>query len=108
MVKQVGRLNRRVELQQQEPEFDALGRQVRKQWVTIAKLWAEVRDTSGSEAEQAKQISAGASVVVVIRGRGGMNTQQRFLFRGRVLEIKAIVDPDNSGREFTVYCGENK
>lgn len=108
MVKQVGRLNRRVELQEQQPEFDALGRQVRNGWRTIAKLWAEVRDTSGSEAEQAKQISAGASVVVVIRGRSGMNTQQRLLFRGRILEIKAIVDPDNSGREFTLYCGENK
>lgn len=108
--RRVGRLKHRVELQQQIAGLDALGRQNRTgaEWTKVAKLWAEVLEVSGREAERARQIVADASHAVTIRYRDGVTNEQRLLFRGRVLEIRAVLDEDGTQRELLLLCGEDR
>lgn len=109
-IRRIGRLRHRVTLQQQTTAYDSLGRQSRQPtgWTNVAGLWAEVRELSGREAEKAKQIVADASHAVTIRFRPGVNSQQRLLFRGRVFQIKAVLDDDSTQRELLLLCGEDR
>lgn len=109
-IKRSGRLRHRVYLQAQTTEYDALGRQSRgaANWTTVARLWAEVRELSGRESELAKQIKAEASHAVTIRHRPGVTSEQRLLFRGKPLEIKAVLDDDSTQRELLLLCGEER
>ncbi len=106
----IGRLRHRVTLQQQTAAYDALGRQSRQptQWTNVAQLWAEVRELSGKESERAKQMAADASHSVTIRHRAGVSSQNRILFRGRALEVKAVLDGDSTQRELLLLCGEDR
>jgi SPP1 family predicted phage head-tail adaptor len=108
--RRVGRLKHRVTLQQRSAQFDSLGRQQRgqEQWVTVDRLWSEVLELSGREAEIARQTVSDATHAVTIRFRSGVSSEQRLLYRGRVLEIKAVTDGDNSRRELLLVCGELK
>ena len=108
--KRIGRLRNRVMLQRQTTEYDSLGRQSRDagQWTNVAQPWAEVREISGKESETAKQMGADASHAVTIRFRTGVTNKQRLLFRGRVLEIKAVLDGDGTQRELLLLCGEER
>lgn len=109
-VRRIGRLRHRVELQQQIVGLDSLGRQNRTgaEWQRVALLWAAVIEVSGREAERARQIVADASHAVAIRYRAGVNTEQRLLFRSRVLEIRAVLDEDGTQRELLLLCGEQR
>lgn len=108
--KRIGRLRHRVTLQSQTTEYDALGRQSRDsaKWTKVTDLWAEVKELSGRESETAKQISADASHSVTIRFRAGVTSANRLVFRGRVLEIKAVLDDDSTQRELLLLCGEER
>lgn len=105
-IRRIGKLKHRIELQSQPVEYDNLGRQVRGEWSTVAKLWAEVRGIGATEVERARQISAQATHIVLIRFRAGVTSEQRILFRGQVLEIKGVLDDDNSRWQLTLVCGE--
>ncbi len=108
-MRKVGRLNRRVELLQQMPSLDTLGRQVRTNtWSVAAKLWAEVREINGTELERANQMSVTGSHIVTIRYREGVSAANRIRFRGRVFEVRAVLDADSSQRELQLVCGESK
>lgn len=108
--RRIGRLRHRVTLQTQTTEYDSLGRQRRDaaKWTKVTDLWAEVRELSGRESETAKQITADASHAVTIRFRSGVTSANRLLFRGRVFEIKAVLDDDGTQRELLLLCGEER
>lgn len=106
----IGRLRHRVELQRKTPQLDSLGRQSRAadNWTTTDKVWAEVLELSGKQAELAKQQAADASYSVTIRYRAGLDTTMRLLFRDRVLEIKAVLDSAGDQRQLVLLCGEER
>lgn len=108
--RRVGRLRHRVQCQEPTATLDSLGRKTRGQgqWSTYTSRWAEVRELSGREVELARQIHAQASHIVTVRYFDRLSETHRFVFRGRVLEIKAILDKDSTQRELSVLCGEEK
>lgn len=109
-LRRIGKLRHRVEVQRQATDLDTLGRQSRgsANWTTYTKRWAEVRELSGREAEIAHKIHAQASHLVTVRYFADLTEQNRFVFRGRQLEIKAILDGDSTRRELSVLCGEQR
>ncbi|QDV26741.1 phage head closure protein [Aureliella helgolandensis] len=109
-VRQQSRFRHRVGFQSRDETLDDLGRAKRgaDDWTTYARRWAEVKELSGREAERAKQIAADASIAVAIRWFPNVKPTDRLTFRGRVLEIKAILDPDSTQRELTILCGEDR
>jgi SPP1 family predicted phage head-tail adaptor len=108
-LRRVGRLNRRVELLHQVVALDTLGRQNRTTpWTVAAELWAEVREINGTELERANQMSVTGSHIVTIRFRAGVSAANRVRFRGRVFEVRAVLDADSSQRELQLVCGESK
>jgi SPP1 family predicted phage head-tail adaptor len=109
-LKRIGRLRHRIQLQRQAEGGDNLGRQKRgdEHWTTYNSRFAEIRELSGREVEIAHKIHAQASHLVAIRHLPDLTEKDRVLFRGRVLEIKAILDDDNTRRELTLLCGEER
>lgn len=109
-MRRVGRLKYKIALLRKVEELDTLGRQKRapENWQVVANPWAEVRELSVVEAEKAKQMKAAATVAIAIRFREGVNENMRVRFRGRVMEIRSVLDSDSSQRELILLCGEIK
>lgn len=108
-LRRIGKLRHKIQLQSPPTELDSLGRKIRDaDWTTYRKPWAEVRELSGREVELAHQIHALASHLVTVRFSATIKEQHRVLFRGRVLEIKAILDDDSTQRELALLCGETR
>jgi SPP1 family predicted phage head-tail adaptor len=109
-VRQLGRLNRRIELLEQRPNYDDLGRQTRgpADWIVKARVWAEVRDLTGNELERAKQMVVTGTTAVAIRFTPAVNPRMRVRFRHRILEIRAVLDSSSDQRELILVCGEVK
>lgn len=109
-MRRIGRLKHRIDLLQKVEELDTLGRQKREQanWQLVAKVWAEVRDVSAVEIEKAKQMVGTATTAIAIRYREGVAMQMRVRFGSRIMEIRSVLDSDNSRRELILLCGEIK
>lgn len=109
-MRRVGRLKYKIALLRKVEELDSLGRQKRESanWQLVATVWAEVRDVSAVEIEKAKQMVGTASTAIAIRYREGVTMQMRVRFRGRVMEIRSVLDSDSSQRELILLCGETK
>ncbi|QDV24389.1 phage head closure protein [Aureliella helgolandensis] len=109
-VRQQSRFRHRVGFQRRDEQLDDLGRAKRDagDWETYATRWAEVKELSGREAEKAKQVAADASIAIAVRWFPDAKSTDRLTYRGRIFEIKAIIDPDASRRELTILCGEDR
>lgn len=68
---------------------------------TYAQVWASVVYLSGSEAFRAQQVNASVNVRVTIRYREDVLPSHRVLYKGKLLEIKAVI-PDEVGRDLVV------
>lgn len=79
----------RIELQTQLTAQDAAG-QPPTSWITVAKLWADVRYTGGLETIRAGAPAAITRVSVRIRHYPSVNAGQRLLHNGRVLHINTV------------------
>lgn len=94
---QIGRLNRRITVQQPGSTQDAVGQPVAT-WADFATLWADIKTAGGLET-----IKAGADTSVVkasirVRWRTDLTAAMRCLADdGTVYEIKAVL-PDVAGR----------
>lgn len=68
---------------------------------TYAQAWASVVYLSGSEAFKAQQVNASVNVRVTMRYREDVLPSHRVLYKGKELEIKAVI-PDEVNRESLV------
>ncbi len=107
-MRQIGRLRNRVSILERATTLDSLGRQVRSDsaWVETCRPFAAIRELSGNEAEQARQISAEATILIEIWWRPGVSSQNRVRFGDRTFEIRAAIDPDAQKRDLFLYCSE--
>ena len=88
-----GMLRHRVELQERSGGTDDWGSPLPDDWITVARLWADVRHLSGSES-----IKAGADTSVVrasirIRRNPAATAGCRILHEGKSYDIEAVL-PD--------------
>lgn len=100
-----GRLRHRVQLQQVTETRDVYGGVVRS-WTTFARPWASVEPLSGNELLKAQQVIAGVTHRVRLRHRDGITASLRFVHRGRNLNIKGFVNPEERNRELECMCME--
>lgn len=90
-----GELRERITLQRNTPTRDGFGAEV-PSWATVATVWAKVVATSGNE--QINQSIGVATTVysITIRARDDVDTNMRILYEGATLEIKAVLDSDET------------
>lgn len=84
---------------------DSYGAEIRD-WTDLGEYWAEVVTLSGREAVNAQQVQAGATHRVRMRRVREILPDQRFLFRGKTLNILSVDDVEFRGREYRILCQE--
>jgi SPP1 family predicted phage head-tail adaptor len=98
---QIGGLTDRVQLQRRtETAEDEGGHAVL--YVPMGTVWARVRSFGGGRSLAADARSAEITHTVVIRHRTGVFSGDRFLYRGRHLEV--LNTEDLSGRRKFLAC----
>ncbi len=104
---ETGRLRHRADWQLPTQVQDRLGRDVRaaNKYETERQIWCDVRELSGNESEYQRQLTAEDTHTVRVRFKSDYSRSGRFLFRGRALYVRDIVDGDETRRELILVCG---
>ena len=71
-------------------------------WQLVSMVWAESVAMSGREAFEADGLAARAMHEIRLRHRADISTEMRFVMGSRVLDIRAVRDPD--GRRCWLSC----
>ena len=82
-------LNRKVELQSLTKTATASGG-FTDTWVSVAFVWAKIKNTSGSELMHADQLGAVAFSDFTIRYRTNINESMKLVYRGTDFQIRHI------------------
>lgn len=102
---EAGRLRHRVAIQSATEAQNDLG-EVEKTWATTATVWGAVEPLTGRELWQAQQVSAEITHRVRMRYRSGLTPKNRILFGSRILEINAILNPEERNIDLELLCRE--
>jgi SPP1 family predicted phage head-tail adaptor len=84
-----GMLNRKIELQQLVKTPTATGG-FTQSWVSVATLWAKIKNTSGSELLHADQLGATSFSDFTIRYRANINELMKIVYRGIDYQVRHI------------------
>lgn len=99
-----GQLSERVTLQARSNAPDSYGQPV-PTWSAAATLWAAVESVSGREYITASTEQAETTLRVTLRYRSVDAGTHRLLWRGRTLDIHAVL-PYADRSHVTLMCGE--
>jgi SPP1 family predicted phage head-tail adaptor len=100
-----GELNRKITIRAPSESQDEYG-QPAVSWVDVLTTWASIRAATSKEVYAASGFASQLSHVVTIRWRPGILAKQRILYRGRIFEIQAVSDPDESRINLNLLCLE--
>lgn len=101
-----GELRHRVTIQQRVTGQDEYGQPLNT-WQDMATVWAKIEDLTGREYFSAQQIpTAQVSTRATIRWRADVKPEMRLVHGSRVLDIKAVLDPDGRRRQLQLMCQE--
>ena len=75
-------------------------------WTTIAKVWGALIDSRVTRKEEAQQMVEVAQHRIIIRHRDDVASGWRFLLDARELDIRTVIDPDQTGRFLSCLCEE--
>lgn len=100
-----GALRHRVEIQQAAIVGDGAGGHV-ENWSTMATVFAAIEPLRASDRFGADQRLESVTHRVTIRARGDVESGMRLARDGRVLDIRTVHDPDETGRYLTLGVEE--
>jgi SPP1 family predicted phage head-tail adaptor len=106
-----GPKRQRVTIQTLSEARDSYGQNI-KSWASAGPYWARVKNLSGREAVNAKQIKADTTHLVEMRYIGtlfstpGLLPSMRLLFNSRVFNILWVNNVDERNREYQLLCQE--
>ena len=100
--KSIGMLRRRLALEVVARAPDGAGGVI-ESGSELARLWADVRPSNGSESFVGDRIAGTHAAEVTIRHRGDVAPGMRFRYGARIYEIVSVADPDD--RRHRLVCG---
>ena len=100
-----GKLNRRVALQSLVAGQDDIG-QPTMVWSTLATVWANVEPLRGDERLRAMRLEEVVTHKITIRHRPGITARMRVKFGARLLNIRAMIDPQERHQVLELMCEE--
>lgn len=100
----IGKLDRRIEVLQQTEVRDEFGAIVGN-WVTVGRVWANIKPGIGSEHLFNQQIEGDESVVFTVRFYAGLEKTHRIRYMGKTYEIVGIKD-ENTGHRWMVITAK--
>lgn len=93
---QIGKLDRRVTFRSPVYAKDGYNQDKIVSWDDVATVWASLEDSSGSEVNQADQITAVRTTTFRIRYRDDLSETFQVRFDGRYYDIESIQRPDRN------------
>jgi len=98
----IGRLNRRIVIQEASVTRDDYGGESLS-WSTLATVWASVEYTGSGSSEdiEADRITALRVTIFTIRYRGDLTEKMRISYNSDIYEVKNIL-PDESEKQYMV------
>lgn len=100
-----GQLRHRIKIQEQARTSDGAGGSTIA-WNTIATISARVLPLAGQELFEAQKQNPKVSHRVEARYRAGVTAKNRILFDSRILNIEAVANLEERGREMHLMCEE--
>lgn len=100
-----GKLKQRVIIQQETQTADAAGGYVIS-WQDVAEVWARVKPKRGSESLEAMQVRDVQVYEVVIRYRTDVTPKHRLNWKGKLLNIRSVMNTDERDKYLTLMCEE--
>lgn len=94
---QIGRLNRRVTIQQKSASRDAYGGEAIT-WTTVAIVWAAVLPLRGREYMAIREAGAELTTRFVIRYRSGVTPAMRIVHGDAHYDIVEVIDSEDGHR----------
>ena len=86
----IGRLNKRITIQEQSSSYDAAGQPV-ESWSDFATVWADIKYNSGKETIKADAMASTAKASIRIRYKQGINAGMRVVYQTTTYEILAVL-----------------
>ena len=99
-----GEMRERVTVQQATPTVNSIGESTLT-WSTLTTVWAAVNGVSSSEALVDGQQESRITHRVRLRYISGLKHTDRFLWRGRILQIVSLLEYANRS-EHVAVCEE--
>lgn len=93
----IGKLNKRITIQQQSLTYDDAGQQV-ESWSTFASVWADIKFKSGKETIKADALASTVMASIRIRYKQGVNAGMRVQYKDEQYEILSIMPHVNENR----------
>lgn len=97
-----GTLRDRVTIQRRDSYLGQWGHE--SAWRDVATVWAEVKATGGAEGFKDKGIDGRTGYVIRLRYRADVKSTDRMIYRGSVLDLVSVVDPDGRRRALECVC----
>ena len=102
----IGDMRHRVELQNFATAKNDFNEDIRS-WTTYATVWAAIKYVSGTESENADQISGISTHKIMIRYDSRVDVTDRIFFDSRYFEIAAPPQDPSEMKEFLILtCKE--
>ena len=101
----IGKLRHRLTLEAPVREPDG-GGGAALIWDAVADLWGAIETDSGGEHAAADRLSGHTLPVITIRWREEVAPSMRFRLGTRLLQIRAVLDPDGQRRFLRCLCEE--
>ncbi len=99
------RLRHKLALQQEVRISDGVGGYA-KSWHTLVEVWAEIKPLTGSEQLVAGQLQGASNYKIALRYRSDITAGMRFLFDGRVFNIRSVLNIDEKRDMLDVLAQE--
>ena len=105
MVMKIGKLQRRITIQEYVTARDSFGAEV-PTWVDVATVWASVTPVSGKEYFASAQVNAEATTKITMRYLAGITPKMRVVFEARTFEIISLLNFEERNIELNLMCKE--
>lgn len=73
---------------------------------TVAKVWAAIRPLSGIERLRAQQLEEPVTHKIVLRYRADIRADHRVNFKGRIFNIRSVINVEERNRWLELMCEE--
>lgn len=101
-----GRLNKRVQIQQQVDIKNQVGHTAKRDWDTVATVWASITPISGREIMASQRELGEITHRIRMRFRSGITAKNRIVYRGRAFDIESAIDVEEKGVVLEMMCKE--
>lgn len=100
-----GALRNRITIQREQFVADGMGGGAHT-WSNYATIRAFIKPMSGNERLYSQRLEAEVTHRIFIRYRDDLRTSDRILFRGRTMQIRALINLEEANRFIEIYADE--